>query len=624
MPAQPLAPLPHPVQDSRFALLDHRGEPMVIESRGPSSAEGKNINDLSRMVKEVISGDPIHNERWTDAEAVEKLDHWVFVAVAAIRDAVSRVPLRAFDQQGAEIAKDDPSSDDLVQLMSCDINPLDTRIDLWSWTMTFLELTGNAIWLKVRDGMGLREIWPLPSHRIKPKHEKGRPLVGYTMDVGAGQDITIPVEDIIHIRYPNPSDRFWGMGTLQHAAQAYQAHDNIRASQLAAFSNEILSSLYFHCDGLLDPGQWERMKSSLMERYAGPANAKLPLMLENKTKVDYFNRPPAEMEYQESAAITRDEILAIFGVMPIFAGIVGNANRSNSDVQERIFLGNTIWSRCIRIAERLNKDPELTPDGRTWAFDNPTPKNETEEANRRSKDVNSGVTAANDHREEMGLEPTEWGTYPKWVWEMMLANNLDELTPETLVERNEEARQRAEELAAQLASGESQPGGDDDDDQDEDDRALGGVHTVTRSVIQHRRAGPMQTIIDRARNEQDTLENHATRALRKYFSKQLTRVLANVSRLFDNLPQRDAVGTAQRRVALMLNGSEPCRLYPDGSLVRECGDYLQGRATIGQAVIPEGCLHSSIEMVGVNVRVIDPDQVEQLDDWRGHPKSWPG
>jgi HK97 family phage portal protein len=622
----PPAPAPAIQHDKRFTLYGPDGQPMDCTPTRASSSEGHSLNDLSRMIGDVIGGGTSHhspNQTWTDRESVEKLDHWVFVCVGAIRDGVSKVPLKAFAQpSGEELLK---ANDQIVKVVH-NVNPLDTRIDLWSWTMTFLELTGNSIWLKARDGFGVAELWPLPSHRVRPHHERGRPLACYKFDTGDGNVVDIPPEDIVHIKYPNPHNRFWGLGTLQHAAEAYRAHDKIRASQLAAFNNEILASLYFHCDGLLDDDRFRRLKSMLLERYGGTANARIPLLLENSTQVGQLFKAPKEMDYRESAGITRDEILAIFGVTPIHAGIVDNANRSNSDKQDEIFWGRTILTRCVRIQERMTKDPDLSPDGREWRFDDPTPKNPLNTATIQTKHVQAGDVAPNDVRRENGQDETAWGEYPKWVWELMLKHNLDELSVQAVADRNEEARERADALTEQLTNG---GGGDDDEEggaaNDEEDDDTRGV--VRRSAGQggglaglaHRQPAPVRRseeltrIIEQARTEQTDIESAAAKALRKYFSRQLDRILKNVRRLFDNLPQREAVNAVRIAIPFMRSGDELIRLYPDGSLIREVGTFEQIR--MGQAVVPQGCLHSLVEVASVNIRAIDPEQTDSLDDW---------
>ncbi len=201
-----------------------------------------------------------------------------------------------------------------------------------------------------------------------------------------------------------------------------------------------------------------------------------------------------------------------------------------------------------------------------------------------------------------------------WVWKFMLENNLDELSPDALAERNQDKRDRADEISASLSSTENNAPRDADGDGQVNENVDGTI--VTRAVPQVIvRSHELQGIIDRARKEQEEIERITARAIRKYLNAQLVRVLRNVERIFDNLPQRIAVPAFKRSVALMMNGTELCRLYPDGTLVRETGDYLRGFGIIGEAVVPSGCLHSSIEFAGITVRALTPDQADDLDDW---------
>jgi phage portal protein BeeE len=65
---------------------------------------------------------------------------------------------------------------------------------------------------------------------------------------------------------------------------------------------------------------------------------------------------PEEMDFLNSRRVTRDEILAVFGVPAAIAGISEDVNRASADALERIFSRNTIAPKLALIAQQIEQD----------------------------------------------------------------------------------------------------------------------------------------------------------------------------------------------------------------------------------------------------------------------------
>jgi HK97 family phage portal protein len=602
-----------------------------VEKRMAGEMLGTSLDQLGSMIGSAMAQAQVNGGVLTPKQQVASLRHWVFVAVRCIRDAVLEVPLRVFDSptpgtKGEEITAElDPT----VMLLKYP-NPFDSLSEFWSFTMTFLELTGNAYWLKVRDGLGVAELWPMPSQFVKPVHKSGQPLVGYSVEVGNGQQRVIPSEDILHLRYVNPQNRFCGMATLDAFSASLANHDMIKASQYAAFHNQILSNLYFNTDQQLENPVYDRLVAKLREKYMGPLNAGIPMILEGGLTPGYLNRPIAEMAYGESSKLTRDEILAAFGVPGILAGVVEDANRANTDGQIYLFQRNAIRPRLRIIQDRLNMDPEVVPDGRVAMFDDCVQADVAQEEKQWAERVTAGSVAANEFREGIGLEETPWGARPKWVWELCLTYGLPDLTPEAVAQRVKDQKDRADKMSAlmetSLAANPSKapPGkggaapkegapkeGDEPADKkkppaESQQKTVRGFHTQTRAALI--RAAAVQ-----ADQDQTALIGPTVKTLRKYFNAQKRRVKERVQSLFENqLSGSDPTRQVTMRVYLAKPGTH--RLYADGSLV-EFQDR-DGYGVLGGIYQPPCCMGLQGEWTTVQVRQLSPDFEDGLDDWR--------
>ncbi len=635
---------------------DHALALQVREYFGSKAVKGKKVEDLDAMVRQLFD-----QPFWNDTSRIQGglmpvdqvksfIKHWVYVCVTAIRDGATAVPLRVYQNPAKPEEIVDPD-DPLVYLLSHP-NPWDTNIDMWSMVWIYLECCGNAPLLKVRDRMGVAELWPLPPQWMQPVHLPGKPMIGYLYEGPAGQRAFIPAEDVIPLKYSNPENRFWGLGSLAANVADVNADDKITLSQALAFEEQVLNDIVFTTTDSFDDKGFERFREMIFERYGGAKNKGLPMLLEKSTQVNYLRRPPAEMEYLESSKLTRDRILSGYKIPPILAGIVENANRSNSDAQMQIFAGVVLAPRLAMVQAKLNRDQELIPQGsgRFLKFDNPMPVDREHELNRANGMVANQYGAPNDARAIQNLDPTEWGKYPKGIWELMLAYGIKDWTPEEIaaaIDRRLAAGILGPSGAAPSLGGPGGMGGnpnqprigvDQNGDQADpnDPNARGFVGPVSAHAHKHTtdvgrwgksttdqpysyerarvRQLQVRALTERVNRDLDDLTAKGYRILRKYFAQQMDRIIENLPKVFPNLPESNdpqTVNSASRRMVLDKHNA---RLYPDGT--KRIFKIREGEpARLGEVFVDDRCCGGDCEVRTILVRAIDKNKISELDDW---------
>lgn len=531
---------------------------------------------LSRLIADAMGGSGGRNEPnrtqggLSVNEQVRSFRHWVYVAIRALQNAISRVPLRVYDiTDPANPVEVEDENDPLVNLLRYP-NPWDTDIEFLSRIVGNLELTGNCCLLKVRDALGVAELWPIPSQWIRPIHKPGRPVDHYLMDAGQGSAVPIPAADIVQNQYPNPQDRFWGLGTLAAAVPAMRSYDSIAGSRDRCFTDEILQDIVFRTENNLDDQAFKRFRQQIAERYGGAQKRGLPLLLEGSTSVEHLGRPPAEMAFRESSLMLRDEILSVFQVPPLLAGIVDNANRSNAQEQNYVFQSVAVEPRLRLIEARWNRDPELVPPGRRVAFDSPVPADREKEIANLVKLSAAGILTPNEVRAAEGYPPAPWGDVPLQV------------------------------LKAQQPAAVAPP---------PERHVVPARRDSARAAAQRSKLVMRANLVRRIEGDQEKLIGDAEKTLRRFFAQQMNRVLANVERLFGDIKEPRSVDR-RVRVAVNRNGE---RLYPDGSACRFRSSH--GRAVIGDAVVSPSCFCGDCEWQWAVERALDPADADRLDDW---------
>src|ERR1700730_17532931 len=151
------------------------------------------------------------------AKAMGNFTGWTFAAVKAIAGEVSNIQLRLYEING----DDHEEKDDHPLLTLLDgVNEHMTGPELKYVTMAHLELTGNCYWLldRVSDAnTPPRAIYPLNPGSMSVKLNKATfpyklSHYEYTFD---GKVYRFEPYQILHIKYPDPSDPFVGIGIPQ-------------------------------------------------------------------------------------------------------------------------------------------------------------------------------------------------------------------------------------------------------------------------------------------------------------------------------------------------------------------------------------------------------------------------
>ncbi len=605
-------------------LIPDYGVERGLASWDPAFESRDVLDRLPGLMSDAMSGgiggvlNPREQGGLSVREQVRSMVHWVHVAVDRVATGVSSqdlmVKMMAGDGSGISDMAD--PNHPLVQLFKAP-NISATPWQFWVQIVQYLELTGNCVLVKESTvGGRVAELWVLPMHFVKPVITS-EGFAGIMLEDGQGSEQFVPSEFLIVLRYPNPQNRFWGLSKLSAASSSMALTDKIKAAQLAAFDNDVWSSMILRTDKELDKESYKRVMTTVRQRYSGVKKAGLPMVFDNNLVLDRLKNSPAEMDFQNSAKMTRDEILAIFGVPPILAGEVGSANRSNAESQERIFQRYTIQPKLTMIEQALNKDlvPEFDDSGKTFLeFENPVPQDELIAIKRNTANIASGVVSPNEIREQIGADAEPWGELPQWVYEFQALNGYlpGEAPPEP--EPPEDGG----------GTSSPQKGDKDDDVGTVDPPNEGDSRAVIRRAISDElirrakkekiRADLLETanrasLLGRIDREQENLMVSAQRTLKRYFSKQAERIKKNVRRMFvDTLPIPEI-----KNVGRVFVGEQRLMLYPDGSTFR-AGRPEGKPIELGEGVDSLDC-YGTTEVATVVVRMLSPDLSELLDDW---------
>lgn len=149
-----------------------------------------------------------------------------------VYSVVSAITRRCTGMSFKHVFKDNEIvNSDLIKLLNKP-NSEQSKDEFIEASASWLLLTGNLYWYTIKNDNGLNkgkvhEMWCLPSHLVEIQGGGVMtPVKSYKINMGYGLTIPIEAENVIHIKYFNPSyntngEHLYGLSPLQAAIQSF-------------------------------------------------------------------------------------------------------------------------------------------------------------------------------------------------------------------------------------------------------------------------------------------------------------------------------------------------------------------------------------------------------------------
>ncbi|WP_332310725.1 phage portal protein [Methylocystis silviterrae] len=270
--------------------------------------------------------------------------------VRMVAEAAASVPWLVYE--GREEAIDHP----LLSLIERP-NPLDTSASFIEAICANLLLYGNAYVESVLIDEELRELYALRPDRMSVEPGRnGWPAAFIYRALGQEARYEMRgegIEPILHIKFFNPLDDYYGFPPLAAAQVALDTHNAASFWNKALLDNSARPSgalVYAGPEGAhLTDEQFSRLKEELEENFSGATNAGRPLLLEGGLDWKALSLSPKDMDFTESKAGAAREIALAFGVPPLLLGLPGDNTFSNYTEANRAFWRQTVLPLVARV-----------------------------------------------------------------------------------------------------------------------------------------------------------------------------------------------------------------------------------------------------------------------------------
>jgi HK97 family phage portal protein len=329
---------------------------------------------------------------------------WVFACVDTrakeIQAAEFRVLARTNQKESYEVELDHP----LVALLN-DPNPYLTTSELLYTTVVHMDLTGDCFWYTPRNGLGVPgEIWILPPDRVSIVPSKQNFISHYEVRNDNGDTMLFESDEIVHLRYPNPVDPYYGFSVLMAAAYLVDIDKFQHEYQREFYRNWAVPEFALKTEAKLDNDTRKRLQRDWQKNYSGGKNRGKIAILEAGLDITRLGVNPKELNWLAENKATMQTIAGMFKVPPSKLGQEDVPNRAVAEASDYSFSKNTIEPILRMLCERLTQDLARDFDERLVVQHVSTVRDDEERKARiRQINLQAGFTSRNEERRSEGL-----------------------------------------------------------------------------------------------------------------------------------------------------------------------------------------------------------------------------
>lgn len=306
-------------------------------------------------------------------------------------------------------------------------NPRMGEHELLATTISYLALGGNAYWHKVRNNSGqVIRLWPYHVGQLLPV-PGGDDWITHYEYIGDGRKTVVPLEDILHFRWPLPDpDQPWmGLAPIIAAAREVDTDNEARRYVYALLKNDAVPRLALEMPEhiAVDDDMERRLKAQWRAKYGGDNRGDVAI-LTGGAKISRVGQNMNELAYDALSQIPESRIAAVMGVPAILAGLnvgLAHATFANYGEARRAFTEDTLSPLWQIFASEV--DNSLTPDfdaSLDVRFDLSKVKALSENTDALWKRVNEaakgGVLQLNEARTALGYDAVPTGDV--FLWEL--------------------------------------------------------------------------------------------------------------------------------------------------------------------------------------------------------------
>lgn len=284
-----------------------------------------------------------------------KANVWAYSCVKRIASAAAQAFWRVEVRTGDGEQDWEPKPDDWRnKLLAYPAGGTLSAQEIFYYFGAWIAINGNGLLRKVLGGPnGVLELWPMTPKNVQPVAHREEWCSGYNIVEDGKVKWNYPAEEVIHARLPDPSNPLWGFGMLEAAWTSIESNNASAKWRKDLYANGGVPPAAITDDQLTDPALMNEHALALHMAWRRNAKDHVPMLLGAGKNVLEFGFSAQDMEIPEDRALTRDEIVTAFGMLPSMFS-TDAATYDNQDSAIRYMYENGAGELLALTREALN------------------------------------------------------------------------------------------------------------------------------------------------------------------------------------------------------------------------------------------------------------------------------
>lgn len=340
----------------------------------------------------------------------------VTAVVTAISDAGAGMSAKVFAVKGGQKSE---VPDHIFYQIFKSPNPYEGSFEFMEKMLQSLDIFGNCFISKEKVA-GTFELYVLnPQYvGIIPDPKTKIKLYRYYIN---GQSVDYKPEEIIHIKYANPSDPYFGLPPLAPAADVLTFEKNRLSFANQYFINGAIPVGVVETEQVLGESVLKSIRGDWVKIHQGVANSHKVGILQGGLKYRPITSPIKELDFPGLKKMSKDDILAIYKVPESILGSQDGTGASEGKSAITAFWRSCVIPRLKRIESAINRGLSVDVFGQgsfVFEFDLSDvvalQDTKTDTASYLSSMVSSSIMTLNEARAAVGLPalPDDFANQP--------------------------------------------------------------------------------------------------------------------------------------------------------------------------------------------------------------------
>jgi HK97 family phage portal protein len=234
--------------------------------------------------------------------------------------------------------------------------PRVTQATLWTRFVQDAYTTGNAFWELVRDEEGqVVELWRLDPQRVAIQPGVNGVPARYLYSVN-GQWLPIPAEDVLHWRFVDPLQPWWGVPPIYSAFRDLSVDNKLTDHFQVSLQNFGVPAVVLEHNEEINAEDAERARRSWMAKYSGFRRGE-PAIVGRGTKVNVIGMDLSKMAIGDLSSTSETRIAMVHGTPMILlgrSGTQGDPTRANYAESKEHFWTDTVTPLLSKVAGEIS------------------------------------------------------------------------------------------------------------------------------------------------------------------------------------------------------------------------------------------------------------------------------